>query len=440
MKKLIKNIVLLGLFFCLQPLSVNAEKCSAGAKIEIKNAGFESLIVDNVERWNIFSNGTKDLGWSVKWYGDIESRYSDVRPKVANLEIQKGVYPWSAYEGNQFCELDSDWNGPASEIKYGQTGEPASVSISQDIETIPGASYELKFAFSPRPNTSWLDNVLQVSWNGLVVDVLSASGTPQTVWNEYTYILKATEVKTRLQFTDLGNPDSFGTFIDGVSLAVKDCPEANKISSGGGIRFFSNYNKKDEIIVLGSDTSEDMSVCELEALDIASVVMMPENNERDVALFHKVYNPDLGVNDTKLARLAYFISSDGDCSKHLGAGERAGVVDSFKSAFNRLPLSYDDWLDVLKIGNGQWPNLRSEIAESRAMDSFKSIYNRDANMENDNDNTAVNIMAYGIRPKPRAIEKETIATEIFFKIKGYNPTSALEWDIARAIGYSGATR
>ncbi len=128
-------------------------------------------------------------------------------------------------------------------------------------------------------------------------------------------------------------------------------------------------------------------------------------------------------------------------TKILGEGERAGVVNSFKSAFGRLPTTVEDWNDVIKIGNGRWPTQRSEAAENNATINFKKIYLRDPDMlSNQNDNAAVTVMAYGLRPADRNLDSERAAIKIFKAIYGYNPEKATAWDAVRAIAYSGATR
>ena len=61
-------------------------------------------------------------------------------------------------------------------------------------------------------------------------------------------------------------------------------------------------------------------------------------------------------------------------------------------------------------------------------------------MENSNDNAAVTIIAYGLRSDSRNLGSEKAGIKSFKHIYGYNPESAIDWDIVRAIAYSGATR
>ena len=147
-----------------------------------------------------------------------------------------------------------------------------------------------------------------------------------------------------------------------------------------------------------------------------------------------------GLSDNNIYALTNFVFCGTRTTLILGAGERAGVLNSYKSAFNKLPTTQSEWEDVIKIANGRWPNERSQTAEERAKLEFKKVYLRDADMDNPNDNAAVTIIAYGLRPDNRNLDSEKAAISIFKAIYGRNPVSAVDWDITRAIAYSGAIR
>jgi hypothetical protein len=127
-------------------------------------------------------------------------------------------------------------------------------------------------------------------------------------------------------------------------------------------------------------------------------------------------------------------------TRWLGAGERIGVVNSYRAAFGRLPSTVAHWNDVMKIGNGRFTAEVSASAEAAAKVTFKKIYLRDAVMTNERDRNAVMIMAYGLRPLPRSLSAEAAAIVTFKAVYGRNPTSAQDWDAVRATAYSGATR
>ncbi|MDP3899807.1 MAG: hypothetical protein Q8Q23_01870 [bacterium] len=149
---------------------------------------------------------------------------------------------------------------------------------------------------------------------------------------------------------------------------------------------------------------------------------------------------DSGVTAQVRNTINNFVTYGTPATKMLGAGERGGVVNSYRAAFGKLPATTEEWNDVVKIANGRWPSSASATAEARAKTSFKTIYLREANMSNANDNAAVTVMAYGLRPANRNLDSEKTAIKTFKAIFGYNPTSATNWDAVRAIAYSGATR
>ena len=139
--------------------------------------------------------------------------------------------------------------------------------------------------------------------------------------------------------------------------------------------------------------------------------------------------------------IAMFIHDGTQTTYRLGAGERAGVVNSYRSVFGRLPKVAADWQDVIKIANGRWPYESNTDKEAEAESTkFQRVYLRSADMENPNDNAAVTIMTYGLRPVDRNMSSERNGINIFKAIYGYDPTSAEDWDIVRAIAYSGAIR
>jgi chitodextrinase len=156
--------------------------------------------------------------------------------------------------------------------------------------------------------------------------------------------------------------------------------------------------------------------------------------------YDKLVAQSVPISTNQKENIANFIQSGTPTTIVLGAGERAGSINSFNSAFSRLPNSALDWQDVVKIGNGRWTTQTSPTAEARAKISFKQVYLRTPNMTNAKDNAAVNIMAYGLRPAQRNTASEKTAILSFKYIYEKMPVSASDWDIVRAIAYSGAKR
>lgn len=147
-----------------------------------------------------------------------------------------------------------------------------------------------------------------------------------------------------------------------------------------------------------------------------------------------------GLSQADESALTNFIAYGTANTKKLGEGERAGVLDSYKAAYGKLPTTKSDWTDVLKIANGRFPGQISAAAEAKAKIEFKKIYLRDPNLNNQNDKAAINVMAYGLRPDKRNTNSEKAAILSFKAIFKKNPVSASDWDKVRAIAYSGAKR
>lgn len=132
-----------------------------------------------------------------------------------------------------------------------------------------------------------------------------------------------------------------------------------------------------------------------------------------------------------------FISIGTESTIKLGAGERAGALNSYKSSFNKSPETQADWEDLIRISNNQLPLEVSLAAEEKAKLEFKKIYQRTVDMRNFNDQTAINLMAYGLRPDRRDLDSERAGIRVFVKVYKYLPVFALDWDTIRAIAYSG---
>jgi len=149
------------------------------------------------------------------------------------------------------------------------------------------------------------------------------------------------------------------------------------------------------------------------------------------------------LTQTAQARIANFIEYGlGENSINLGAGERRAVIFSYQAAFGQLPATAEDMKDVELIANGRWPKKRSAQAEEKAKAQFFNIYQREANMDNQSDNAAITIMAYGLRQRAanRNLESEKQGIIFFKDIFGYLPDTTEEWNILQAITYSGAVK
>ncbi|HEX7973823.1 MAG TPA: DUF642 domain-containing protein, partial [Anaerolineales bacterium] len=127
---------------------------------------------------------------------------------------------WTMAQGTT-VEIDNYSQRARSGVQYLELDSNTARSIYQDLPTQPGMHYLLSFAYSPRPQRSAANNVLQVQWAGKQVGpLISADGTALTVpsWTVYQYVVLAANPTTRLQFNSPGGSPYPGFTLDSVSL------------------------------------------------------------------------------------------------------------------------------------------------------------------------------------------------------------------------------
>lgn len=178
----------------------------------VVNGDFETPVVPPELAWQIYDSGTTGLGWTVEWVYSypwpFPSPYPPA-PPIAKLELQRGLLGPS-YDGSQNAELDTDWGYYPS--------EPASVRIYQEFATVAGGFYTLEYAWSPRPG--WVNNILEVWWEGILVGYHSSVGYTSTQWSLESILVVASTSLTRIDFVEVGFPDTQGMLLDAVSVIL----------------------------------------------------------------------------------------------------------------------------------------------------------------------------------------------------------------------------
>jgi hypothetical protein len=261
---------------------------------------------------------------------------------------------------------------------------------------------------------------------------------------------------------------SSSTLVFKYSLSISSAFEAgakpvvfnHAFRSGQAVRLDLNFVSEDNqtengsIKVLGV---EYVSYADLKSLDGLSAEIANEASKRESDsilknspgvslrgankdLYELMIKQHSDLDDATKEAIAYFIGTGTPTTLRLGAGERAGALNSYISAFGRVPSSVGDWQNVIKICSGRWPSETNAASEARAKIAFKKVYLREADMKKANDNAAVTIMAYGLRPANRNLNSETTAIKTFKYIYKHAPFSASDWDAVRAVAYSGAKR
>jgi len=180
--------------------------CNATGGELIQNGGFET---PDVATGNYKIYTESDFG-TTKWH--VESG--------AGLEIQDNV-AGTPYEGQQYAELDSD----------------NSSVISQTIATAAAKKYRLTFWYSPRLNNG-TDNtvgikVLVAGDSGAIVnDSINETSVTSNNWTKATYDFIATDSDTKIKFSDLGNSNSLGGYLDDISVKELKCDESHFATGG----------------------------------------------------------------------------------------------------------------------------------------------------------------------------------------------------------------
>ncbi|MDD4902603.1 MAG: hypothetical protein PHE24_05730 [Patescibacteria group bacterium] len=162
--------------------------------------------------------------------------------------------------------------------------------------------------------------------------------------------------------------------------------------------------------------------------------------QANLVTYKSIFALDNQISSVEKTTVNDFITYGTPSTLKLGAGERAGVVNSYFQAFKKMPVAESGWSDILKIANGRWPGETSAVAENQAKVEFKKVYGRNPVMTNTYDSNAVTIISYGLIPAKRNLASEKVAINTFRHYYGYAPSSALAWNVVRAIAYSGAKR
>jgi hypothetical protein len=180
-----------------------------------------------------FSNGTTAQGtWNGIPLDQLNGTEWDVYKSIpgwttasgAGIEIQSNTVV-QAQSGSRYVELDS------------HPGPNSNTTMQQTVATVAGGSYQLDFYFHARPymnGTSAASSVGGYSTNAIGVSFgnnsFSVDGSPSDGWVHVSQVFKAIGSSTVLSFGALGLAETYGGFIDSVSL--KQVPELDPKQGG----------------------------------------------------------------------------------------------------------------------------------------------------------------------------------------------------------------
>ncbi len=134
-------------------------------------------------------------------------------------------------------------------------------------------------------------------------------------------------------------------------------------------------------------------------------------------------------------RLASFVDTGtSQATQALGSGERRALVRDALDTMGRAPTQ----TDLERLAQGQIPQTRNLTREReqlpRARSTFRTIYGRDPNFQNAQENLAWNTLMYRIRfTRDLAQEREGITT--FRQTFRRAPSDPFQWAVVRVLGY-----
>ncbi|MEK7549447.1 MAG: SdrD B-like domain-containing protein [Patescibacteria group bacterium] len=312
---------------CSQSCEWKEAVCSE-EPVNVTNGEFETPDVTNGAGWDIFDS-SQVPGWTAEWVdGPAQGR---PEPKI---EIHGGVNGWTG-NNDQYVELDSDWGGPSSP----QNGEPASISIYQDIPTIVGDEYTVSFDYAARPDHG--NNRMEVKVDSDVAfdtGVISDGNGGSVDWINHTITFTATDDLTRLRFTELGTSNSLGMFLDNVRISCEEPVRTSDVK-------ICKLNQ-------GQQGLPDWNVF-LKGTKVGDVNVLPNGNTYSSAVLSEG-DYIVEANGTYTYRPGDPLASDSDAnfSKRLPsdpvyvAGPSAPWVN-----VNTFPNPYTGWLGVMTNGS-----------------------------------------------------------------------------------------
>jgi len=200
----------------IQTAAFAAAFCTAGSAFAGVN-----LIVNGSFEADAQAPGTEGIyanltGWTGGDYG---------------IELRNALYG-NAADGSNYVELDTTHNS----------------LMFQKIDTVPGQTYTLTFAYSPRMNVAKDSNGIKVFWNGDEVATEKAKGAKNgNDWTTYTItVVGGLKDKSKLEFKAIGADDGVGGGLDAISLtsAVPEPAAYSMIMIGVGLVGLASRRKQ----------------------------------------------------------------------------------------------------------------------------------------------------------------------------------------------------
>ena len=135
------------------------------------------------------------------------------------IEVQKSGLIGNTPSGQAIFELDSTENS----------------TIYRTVEGLdPSMDHKVTFDFSARPRVSEDSNTIEVYWDDVLLDTITAEGRGQKdfEWTTYTYDVPVTDGDGKLTFKGVGESDSLGGMVSNINV-IASLPEFDPLIHGG---------------------------------------------------------------------------------------------------------------------------------------------------------------------------------------------------------------
>jgi hypothetical protein len=146
--------------------------------------------------------------------------------------------------------------------------------------------------------------------------------------------------------------------------------------------------------------------------------------------------PIKNLNPSQLQHLNTFIIYGTKSTQNLSWSKRFYLLKSYAAAYGRVPVTAQDWLDLLRIANGQAPQRLQKGRQAWAEKQYWQIFQ--AEPKNDpKSRLKLDIIAYGVtNPADDNEALQRQALKKFETIYKRKPKNQDDWNQVRAIAHS----